>query len=267
MKTYLFKILVVIPFLFLDSCHITDDVDLSCKVISMVAQDGTSTFGYLNNDLITSAVLPSENLEMKFYYDADNRVVKAEYYDLTKGAMFEYTEYSWVDLFNINAITYANADGTFQPVSKSTTVINDNNDPVKRSYYLKDQNGQWYYDRYREIIWDMGNIVRIEYFKKKDGEDSFYNKNTKLFEYDHKQNPWRNVSVREVNENEDIFISSANNPVKITFIRNLNGEKEVSDYTYRYNADNLPISYVKTTKLPDGSTTTFKVSEIKYNCQ
>ncbi len=261
-------IVLVFTFVMLfSSCHINEELHKSCKVVKIVDQEGVNTFQYVDNDLITEAVLNSSKLKIKFFYDENNRISKTEYYDLTSDSLFEYSQYTWEDLNTIHAIIYANEDGTFKPVRKVTYLMNENNDPVKRTYYVMDENGAWKLDGYKKYFWYLGDIQRIEYYKKKENEEGYSNPKTLMYEYDDKQNPWRNVSVREVNENEDVFMPSANNPVKITEVFNTTGQKNISTLDYQYNPDDLPVSYTVTTIDFNGNETTHKVSEIEYNCQ
>jgi hypothetical protein len=232
----------------------------------METQDGVINLDYYNN-LITAITIPSKNMQVKYLYDNNNKVNKSETYQIDNDSLIEVTIYNWKDLYTIESTTYIYNDGNYQSVLKTVFKINDNNDPIVRSYYKLTQNGDWYLYNYCKYIWDLGNIVRIEYFKLKENDSSFYNEKTKLYEYDNKVNIWRNISIKEVNENEDIFIPSANNPVKITTTINLTVEKEISVYNYKYNSDNLPVSFTKTTTKPDGSIENFTVSNIQYICE
>ncbi len=252
------------------SCNkLHETLKATCKVVKMVSQNGVSSFEYQDNDKLLSATNTVSGTKFTVTYDDVGRVSEMKYYVPSDNSLKGYTRYNWVDNNNINADTYIyNANNEPFLDSKEKYELNDNDDPVKQKSYEKDDNGNWFVKSYNELIWNKGNIVRIETFYRDNETDEFQNIKTHLYEFDTKTNPWRNMSVRAVVNDFTGFPVSANNPVKDIEIINTTGHSVTLEYNYQYNSNDYPIAYtrVKTNTETGETLETYKVSKIEYSC-
>ena len=256
-------------FLFVSGCQIVDEINSSCKVTKEVSNLGTNTYGYSADGLLTDAEFASMNMKIVIAYGSGSKISKMEFYNLAGDSLLFYTDYSWTGTNKIESGTYfKTATGDWWQVDKTDYELNENGDPVKVTYYEKDENDQWYLDHYKELIWDGGNIVRLESFTLDESTGSFKNDRTSLFVYDDKTNPWRGLSVKSVIVDDADILCTANNPTKITVTDNVTGtEAETVTFNYQYNSDNYPISYTRTHHYNDGSDDeTVTVSSVEYDC-
>ncbi len=267
MKKFVF--LFAALFLIASGCNIIDEINSSCKVTKVVSNQGTTTYEYSTGGLLTNVESTELNMKIVIAYNSGGKVSKIEYYNSTGDSLLFYMDYNWINTQKIESGTYFKTySGEWWQVDKTVYELNGDGDPVKVSYYEKDMNDQWYVDHYKELIWDKGNIVRIEFFTLNESDGSFINDRTSLFAYDDNVNPWRGLSIKSVIVDDADILCTANNPLGITTTDNVNSSNSESvTFMYEYNSDKYPVSYTKTHHYDNGTPEeTETVSSIEYDC-
>ncbi|RLD89999.1 MAG: hypothetical protein DRJ09_05545 [Bacteroidetes bacterium] len=230
------------------SCNkLHDTFDINCKVVTVTTQDGVSTFEYDDNDKIISITNQPPNLKIIIGYDEVGRIIKMERYTMHDNTLKGYSNFNWVDNNHVDSYSYyysVNYGAWLEDIDKIE--LNDNGNQIKREFYQKDENENWFVSSYIEICWNKGNLVSTEFFTRDSEKKEFKKINTHLYEYDTKINPWRNLSIRSVIFDFSIFPISANNPVTERMTFNTARSSLMLKKDYQYNSLNYPVSYIQT---------------------
>ena len=221
------------------------------KKITMVASDGdSSTENYLYNGNKIVSMTEADGSVTKYTYTGD-LITKIEELDVT-GTLNLTTNYNYVSGRLDNSIRKHSAESYYY-----------------KTIYIYNADGTVSYDNFRGVAstgveqeygatgkftFKEGNVVKLEvsYY----GNDRSY-----VYEYDTKNNPFKNVTGLSLLLDDD---TAVNNIVKKTAISGsgANITTIITTYSYKYNANNYPTEKVET--FSNGNSTFTETTQYSY---
>jgi hypothetical protein len=259
--------------LLISSCEIEDENNQgkTCKISKKYYDNGSVVeFVYQDDGKLKEITDERTNSKAVIEYDNSGRIIKFSYLLLSGDSVVSYTTYNWIDAKNVEAETYFyNYNGEAVLNGKTKYELNDNGDPVKQSFYEKDDEGNWYIDSYNIITWEEDNMTEVDSYNLDIETGEFYNSMITTYNYDINPNPLRNMSIRSVVDDFENFPTSAHNPVSSMSTMIETGSSVTTSWSYEYDTDGKPISYVR--KKANGLTgvvfDTQTVEKIEYECK
>ncbi len=241
-----------------------DDTTTMCRISKTVSSDGETTFDYSNDGLLTR-MNNTNTWDIGIFYNGNAQVSKVEYYNKDTDSLDFYLEYTWINNSKVEQ-RFFEKDGNGQWIEFSRTGydLNGDGDVTKVSHY-EQFNNEYVVTGYEQYTIENGNVTKEETFVINSG--TFEKHKTTTFQYDDKNNPYRNLSIKSISDINQYYWFTKNNPVKIVTTDDIVHNVVYSaDYQYQYNDDDFPVSYTRIDSIT-GSTQTYTVSSMEYDCQ
>ena len=251
------------------------NTEVQCRLSGLYADDAFAKLLY-NSDGLVFKIELYENEKycideyFLFYYDSENRMIKAEYYD--EDGLYSYDSLTYqgstmaYDTYDYNTggwnhwahdIFEFNADGLVEKITSykidsigNWTIIRNfdlfewGNDKLIRDEYWDDDkisnSNNKKKSKLRQMIFALQDFPFV-HFSIQSGKNEFSKVTTTKYDYDQQKNPFHSISVVIYPDDSNISI---NNPVIDTAFLHQSGDTIITIYNYEYNEHGYPVSCI-----------------------